>query len=170
MTATPIPNYITSTDVSTRMTADAYTRWFSRTTQGTVDTAFVQLCIDDACSQWNVWMGDALAGDWTAAGGVVQNVVKRRLVDLTLYYAAEAQPRTSVNGQTSGNPWQTHYDAAAKFADQLRKGREARLLTEAVTTTAPTGGPVTVGDGGNTSDVGQSQFVRQANQSINTGF
>jgi hypothetical protein len=100
----------------------------------------------------------------------VQNVVKRRLVGLTLYFAAEAQPRTTVNGQTTGNPWQTHYDAAAKFADQLRKGREAKLLTEATTTVAPTGGPVTVGDGGNTSDVGQSQFVRQANQSIDTGF
>ena len=167
---TPIPNYITSTDVSTRMTADAYVRWFSRTTQGTVDTAFVQLCIDDACSQWNVWMGDALAGDWTAAGGTVQYVVTRRLVGLTLSSAAEAQPRTTVNGQTTGNPWQTNYDAAAKCADQLRKGREAKLLTEATTTVAPTGGPVTVGDGGNTSDVGQSQFVRQANQSIDTGF
>lgn len=167
---TPIPNYITATDISTRATADVYTRWFSRATQGTVDAAFVALCIDDACSQWNVWMGDALPGDWTAAGHAVQNVVKRHLVNLALFFAGEAQPRTSVNGQTSGNPWQTQYDAAEKFAGQLRKGREARLLTEAVTTVSPTGGPITVGDGGNTSDVGQSQFVRQANQSIETGF
>ncbi len=167
---TPIPNYITSTDVSTRVTADAYVRWFSRSTQGTVDAAFVQLCIDDACSQWNVWMGDALPGDWTAAGGSVQNVVKRHLVNLALYFAAEAQPRTSRNPEESGNPWQPQHNAAAKFADQLRKGREAKLLTEAVVTTAPTGGPVLVGEDGNTSDDGQSQFVRQANQSINTGF
>ena len=167
---TPIPDYITASDVSSRMTADAYVRWFSRATQGTVDADFVALCIADACSQWNMWMGDALPGDWTAAGGTVQNLVKRRLVDLTCYFAAEAQPRTSVNGQTSGNPWQSHYDSAAKLADQLRKGREAKLLTEAVVLTSPGGGPVTVGPNGNTEDASQSQFVRQANGSIATGF
>lgn len=165
---TPIPNYIDATDVSTRVTGDAYTRWFSRSTQGTVDSAFVTLCINDACSQWNVWMGDALPGDWTASGGSVQNVVKRHLVNLTLYFAAEAQPRTTVNGQqSSGNPWQSHFDAAYKFADELRKGHKAKLLTEAITVPRPRATVATID---NTDDSAASPYVRVANGSIVSGF
>lgn len=164
-----IPNYITATDISERMTPQAYVRWFARETSGTVDTDFVAQCIADACSQWNVWVADALAGDWTANGGVVDGIVKRRLVDLAVYFAAEQNPRVAADG-TSGNPFQHQYDAAEKLAKALRQGHAARLVTAAVTTPRPQGGIASVGPGGNSDDSAQSDFVREANGSLYTGF
>lgn len=162
-----IPNYITRTDVSGRVTSDVYNRWFAKTTSGTPDTTFLDLCIDDACSQWQLWMGDALPGDWSD-GGTVENLVKRRLVGLVLYFAAEAQPRGAA--EPVANPFQTQFESAEKLADQLRKGREAKLITSAVTTPSPQGDIVTVGRFGNTDDSQASPYVRQANGSLVTGF
>jgi hypothetical protein len=165
-----IPNYITSTDISSRLTPEAYIRWFSRSTAGTLDAAFVALCIDDACSLWNTWMGDALAGDWTANGGVVDNVVKRHLVNLSLYLAADMSPRVNADDGTSGNPFKHQYDEAKAYAKELRQGHAARLITAAVVTPRPQGGIASVGPGGNADDSSQSPFVREANGSIYTGF
>ena len=165
-----IPNYITASDISTRLTPEAYIRWFSRSTAGTLDTAFVALCIDDACSRWNTWMGDALAGDWTTNGGVVDNVVKRHLVNLAIYYAADESPRVNADDGKSGNPFRHQYDEAKEHATELRQGHEARLITAAVTTPSPRGGVATVGPYGNTDDSSQSPFVRVANGSQWSGF
>ena len=165
-----IPNYIAAADISARMTAEAYARWFSRATSGTVDTTFVSQCIADACSQWNVWVADSLAGDWTANGGVVDGIVKRRLVDLAIYFAAEQNPRMATADGASGNPFQHQYDAAHTLAKQLRQGHAARLVTAAVTTPSPRGGIATVGVDGTADDSSQDPFVRQANGSLPTGF
>lgn len=165
-----IPNYITATDISDRLTPEAYVRWFARSTSGTADAAFVSQCIADACSQWNVWVADALAGDWTANGGVVDGIVKRRLVDLAVYFAAEQNPRVAAADGASGNPFQHQYDAAEKLAKQLRQGHAARLVTAAVTTPSPRGGIATVGPDGTADDAAQDPFVRQANGSLTTGF
>lgn len=165
-----IPNYITSTDISSRLTPQAYVRWFSRATSGTVDTDFVAQCISDACSQWNVWVADALEGDWTANGGVVDGIVKRRLVDLAVYFAAEQNGRINSTDGASSNPFQHQYDAAALLAKQLRQGHAARLVTAAVVTPRPQGGIASVGPDGNADDSAQSDFVREANGSIYTGF
>lgn len=166
----PIPNYITASDISTRLTPEAYIRWFSRSTAGTLDTAFVALCIDDACSLWNSWMGDALAGDWTADGHTVGNVVKRHLVNLSLYLAADQSPRVNADDGKSGNPFAHQYTEAENYAKQLRQGHEAKLITEAVTVPSPRGGVATVGPYGNTDDSSQSPFVRVANGSQWSGF
>lgn len=165
-----IPNYITATDVSDRLTPQAYLRWFARSTSGTVDAGFVTLCIAEACDDWNQMMGDALAGDWTASGGVVSAIVKRHIVNLVLYRAAEANPRVDETTGKSANPFEGQRLSAAAYASELRQGHARKLLTEAVTTPSPRGGAVLAGPDGNATDAFQSPFVQQANGSIGTGF
>lgn len=161
-----IPEYITATDVQNRVTSDVYARWFARTTNGTVDTDFLALCITDACSQWNIWMGDTLPGDWTANGHAVDSLVKRRIVGLVLYFAAEAQPRGTAQDQ-GANPFQRMHDAAKELADQLRKGHEARLITAAVVQPKPQATLATVD---NTDTSAASPYVRVADGAVTSGF
>lgn len=121
-----IPNYITTADLTARLSTDAYNRAFDRNGTGTVDAAFVQQCVDDACSQWQVWTGAALPGDWTLNGASVEVIVKRRLAGLACYFAAENYP-----GAGTGNPYQAQYDAAKALAADLSRDRDARLVTSA---------------------------------------
>lgn len=165
-----IPNYITASDISARLTPQAYTRWFARSTNGTVDTDFVALCIADACTDFNQMMADALPGDWTADGGVVASINKRVLVNLALYYAAAASPRVDDDTGKSVNPFAGQRAEAREHAKELRQGHARRNVTEAVTTPRPQGGIASVGPGGNSDDSAQSDFVREANGSLYTGF
>lgn len=165
-----IPNYIDATDISSRLTPEAYVRWFSRATSGTVDSGFVTLCISDACSDFNQMVGDALAGDWSANGGVVSTIVKRHLVNLALYYAAAAVARVDATTGASANPYAGQREEAKTYAAELRQGHARKLLTEAVTTPSPRGGAVLAGPDGNATDVYQTPFVQAANGSITTGF
>lgn len=165
-----IPNYITAADIIARLTPEAYSRWFSRGTNGTVDTDFVALCIDDACSDFNQMMADALPGDWTADAHTVSAINKRVLVNLALYYAAEANPRVDAATGKSAIPFDGQREKAREHAKELRQGHARRNYTEAVTTPAPRGGAVFAGPDGNASDAFQTPFVQQANGSLPTGF
>lgn len=165
-----IPNYITLTDISDRLTPEAYVRWFARSTSGTVDAAFVSLCIADACSDWNEMVGDALPGDWSADGGTISNITKRHLVNLTLYHAAAQAPRVDASTGLSVNPFHSQREEARARAKELRQGHARRLITEAVKTPRPQGGIATVGPDGTADDAAQDPFVRQANGSLPTGF
>lgn len=165
-----IPNYITAADIIARLTPEAYSRWFSRATNGTVDSDFVTLCIGEACDDWNQMVGDALPGDWGAGDGVVSRIVKRHIVNLALYWAGAAVARVDASTGVSVNPFNAQREEAKAYAKELRQGHARKLITEAVTTPEPRGGAVFAGPDGNANDAYQTPFVQQANGSLPTGF
>lgn len=123
---TTIPDYITTTDVSALVPTDAYTRLFDPNGAGSVSASYLQRCVDDSCSQWQVWTGAALPGDWTANGSTVEGVVKRHIVNVVCYFAAAYYP-----GAGTGNPYRQGYMDAKAFAEALNRDRDARLVTSA---------------------------------------
>jgi hypothetical protein len=157
---TTIPNYIDADDVRDLSSSpNLYLRTFDPNTTGSVDTAFLGRAIDDACSQWNTWMADALPGDWTQGGGTVDGIVKRHLVALCYFF--------SVDLSTEKNPYQRVFDAAEKYAGELRRGR-TKLLTATVPA-APLPRPHVVSPA-TVDDSDASPFIRAAAGSIVSGF
>lgn len=119
-------DYITSADITARLSTDAYLRLFDRNGTGAADATFLQECIDDACSQWCMWTGAALPGDWTAGGASVEPAVKRHLAWMACYAAAQGFP-----GAGGGNPYRQHWLDAKAFAADLSRDKDARLVTSA---------------------------------------
>lgn len=157
-----IPDYITSTDVSARLSSDAYLRLFDRNGTGAVDASFLQECIDDACSQWVMWTGAALPGDWTANGANVEPAVKRHLAWMTCYAAAQGFP-----GAGGGNPYRQHWLDAKAFAADLSRDRDARLVTSAPGRPVP---QAHLGNATNASGIPTNPFSRAANGEDGSGY
>ena len=117
---------ITIPEVQARVPAETWSRVFDRDGSGTVDTNFVQQCIDDAVAEIEMRVEASLPGYLATKSAAVSNAIKRRLAAVVLYLGVQFNPAVAGATDKEPGPFSKPYKEALDFFDRLARDDENR--------------------------------------------
>lgn len=123
---------ITSTDITGRLSTQAYTRLFAKNGGSTVDTTFRDLCISEANSAARVMLRAAFPSGLYSTTDTIDEGVKGAVVDMACWLAASRH----LSAEQQGGFWQA-YERAVDLLKRISRDADARPPGSSATPSRP---------------------------------